>query len=105
MSKKNVDYKGRLRSVTVGFRMSPQEADLLNRLVKVSGLNKQDYLIHRALQREITVTGNPKVFIGLKRELIRLGDELGRISKACEITEEQLIVLNQIANIISVVKK
>lgn len=105
MSEKNVDNKGRFRSVTVGFRMSPQEADLLNQLVQISGLNKQDYLIHRALKREITVVSNPKVFIGLKRELIRLCDELEKISSICEITEEQLIVLNQITNIISAVKK
>ena len=105
MSEKNVDCKGRLRSVVVGFRMSPQEADLLNQLIRVSGLNKQDYLIHRALQREITVIGSPKVFIGLKRELLRLYDELESINCTCEITEEQLIVLNQIADIISAVKE
>lgn len=105
MSEKNVDNKGRLRSVVVGFRMSPQEADLLNQLVQVSGLSKQDYLICRALQREVTVVGNPKVFIGLKRELIRLCNEIERISSTREITEEQLIVLNQIANIISALKK
>lgn len=105
MSEKNVDNKGRLRSVIVGFRMSPQEADLLDQLVQVSGLNKQDYLIHRALQREITVIGNPKVFIGLKLELQRLCEELGRISSTREITEEQLIVLKQIADIISAIKK
>jgi len=104
VSEKNVDYKGRLRSVTVGFRMSPQEADLLNRLVQVSGLSKQDYLIHRVLQQEITVIGNPKVFIGLKRELISLCDELERINSISKITEEQLIMLNQITNILSSMK-
>ena len=52
MSHKNVDSKNRLRSVVVGFRMSPEEAELLNSLVKVSGLNKQDYLINRALQQD-----------------------------------------------------
>ena len=64
MSYKNVDNKNRLRSVVVGFRMSPEEAELLNSLVKVSGLNKQDYLINRALQRDIVVNGNPRVYIG-----------------------------------------
>ena len=103
MSEKNVDNKGRLRSVVVGFRMSPQEADLLNQLVQISGLNKQDYLIDRALQREITVIGNPKTFIGLKRELIRLCDELKSISNICEITEEQLIVLNQMQRLFLII--
>lgn len=105
MSEKNVDDHNRLRSKIVAFRMSPEEANLLNRLVQVSGLNKQDYLINRALQREITVLGNPKVYIGLKREIIRLCDELERINNVSEITEEQLIMLNQIADIISAIKK
>ena len=105
MSEKNVDKHNRWRSKTVAFRMSPEEADLLNQLVQISGLSKQDYLIHRALQRKVTVVGNPKVFIGLKRELIILYNELKRINNACEITEEQLIVLNQIADIISDIKK
>ena len=55
MSHKNVDSKNRLRSVVVGFRMSPEEAELLNSLVKVSGLNKQDYLINRALQQDVII--------------------------------------------------
>lgn len=105
MSEKNVDNHNRLRSKIVAFRMSPKEADLLNQLVQVSGLNKQDYLINRALQRGITVVGNPKVYIGLKREIIRLCDELERISSTREITEEQLIMLNQIVDIISAIKR
>lgn len=104
MSEKNVDNHNRLRSKIVAFRMSPEEANLLNQLVQVSGLNKQDYLINRALQREITVVGNPKVYIGLKRETIRLCDELESINSISEITEEQLIILNQITNILSLMK-
>ena len=33
MSAKNLDAKGRFRSVTVGFRVSPEEGDLLDRMV------------------------------------------------------------------------
>lgn len=45
MSHKNVDSKNRLRSVVVGFRMSPEEAELLNSLVKVSGISRIILLI------------------------------------------------------------
>lgn len=45
MSHKNLDAQGRFRSKTIAFRMSPEESDLLNSLVRVSGYNKQDYLI------------------------------------------------------------
>lgn len=101
MSHKNVDTKNRLRSVVVGFRMSPEEAYLLNGLVKVSGLNKQDYLINRALQRDVIVNGNPKVFIGLKKELIALYNEFQRLNDCSQITDEQLILLNQIIKILN----
>lgn len=101
MSHKNVDNKNRLRSVVVGFRMSPEEAELLNSLVKVSGLNKQDYLINRALQRDVIVNGNPRVYIGLKKELIALCNELQRLNDCSQITDEQFILLNQIMKILN----
>ena len=100
MSHKNVDSKNRLRSVVVGFRMSPEEAELLNGLVKVSGLNKQDYLINRALQRDVIINGNPKVYIGLKKELIALFNEFQRLNDCSQLSEEQLILLNQIIKIV-----
>lgn len=102
MSEKNVDVKGRFRSVTVGFRMSPEEADLLNRLVKISGMNKQDYLIDRALQTEITVISNPRVYIGLKRELTKLCEELNRINNSSDISTEQITLIEQIVTILKV---
>lgn len=101
MSHKNVDSKNRLRSVVAGFRMSPEEANLLNGLVKVSGLNKQDYLINRALQRNVIVNGNPRVYIGLKKELIALYNEFQRLNNCSQITDEQLILLNQIVKILN----
>lgn len=102
MSEKNVDVKGRFRSVTVGFRMSPEEADLLNRLVKISGMNKQDYLIDRALQTEITVIANTRVYIGLKRELTKLCEELNRINNSSDISNEQMTLIEQIVTILKV---
>ena len=41
MSEKNLDKHGRLRSKTVAFRMSPKEANLLDRLVAISGVTKR----------------------------------------------------------------
>lgn len=101
MSHKNLDSHNRLRSIVVGFRMSPEEANLLNRLVEISGLNKQDYLINRALQCDVIVNGNPRVYIGLKKELIALYNELHRLNNCSQITEEQLILLNQIMKILN----
>ena len=38
---KSLDYKGRWRNHTVAFRVSDEEAKLLNDLVALSGLTKQ----------------------------------------------------------------
>ncbi|EAC8684450.1 mobilization protein, partial [Listeria monocytogenes] len=54
MSVKTLDGKGRWRNKIVAFRVSPEENEHLNKLVKLSGLNKQEYLIHRILMEEIT---------------------------------------------------
>ena len=43
MSAKNVDKHNRFRSITVGFRVSPEENEELNRAVALSGLPKQEY--------------------------------------------------------------
>lgn len=71
MSKKNLDQNGRLRNVVVGFRMSEEEVDLLNRRVLISGLTKQEFIINSILGKEVTVYGNPYVFRSLQDELIK----------------------------------
>ena len=69
MTKKNYDNKGRLRNKMMSFRMSPEEAEMLNRKIALSGKTKQDYIIGCILEKEIKVQGNPYVFRSLKNEL------------------------------------
>mgnify|MGYP000915928488 CR=1 FL=1 len=47
MSLKVNDRKGRWRNKTVAFRMSPEEDEKLETVVRLSGLTKQDYIIKR----------------------------------------------------------
>ena len=69
MSAKNLDKKNRFRSKTVAFRVSPEEWEQFEIAVKLSGLNKQDYLISRISQRDIVVQGNPRVYKALRNQL------------------------------------
>ena len=57
-----MDCCNRWRNRTVSFRMSPEEDALLDSMVRLSGMTKQDYIIARLLKYEITVQGNPKVY-------------------------------------------
>ena len=72
MSEKNYDDHNRWRNKTVAFRMSPEESEQLDKFVKLSGYTKQDYLIKRALQQEVKVVGNPRVFKALKNQMAEI---------------------------------
>ena len=46
MSAKNMDKHNRWRNKTVAFRVSPEEDAQIEMAVKLTGLTKQDYIIH-----------------------------------------------------------
>ena len=105
MSAKNCDALGRFRSVTVGFRVSPEEGTQLDRLVQLSGLTKQDYITDRLLERAIVVNGNPKVYKALKRQLTNVLDELRRIEAGASVDEELMELIRFIASIMNGMKE
>ena len=105
MSAKNCDEQGRLRSVTVGFRVSPEEGAQLDRLVKLSGQTKQDYITDRLLERAVVVQGNPKVYKALKGQLTDVLDELKRIEAGASVDEELMELIRFIASIMNGMKE
>lgn len=92
---KNTDRKGRLRSKIISFRMSPEESEQLDAFVKISGLTKQDYIISRALQRDIVVQGSPRTYKALKDQLADVLEKLEQRSDLKDINEV-LAVIEQI---------
>ena len=100
MSAKNVDRHNRFRSITVGFRVSPEEQEELNRAVALSGLPKQEYCYRRCLNRDVVVQGNPRVYKALKQELAAVLAELQRIEAGNGVDEELLNVIELISVIL-----
>lgn len=96
MSARNLDKQNRFRSVTVGFRVSPEEHEHINKAVALSGLSKQEYCYRRCLGRDIIVQGNPKVYKALKDHLAEVLDELKRIEAGRGIDNELLENINLI---------
>lgn len=96
---KNLDTKGRWRNRNVGFRVSEEEAKLLDDLVELSGLAKQDYILRRLLNREVVVQGNPKVFKALKHQMTRIYEELKHLESVSDDNEEILIAVEMVATI------
>lgn len=98
MSAKNLDKHNRFRNITVGFRVSPEEHETINRLVALSGLSKQEYCYRKCINREIVVEGNPRVFRALKLELAAVLCELKRIENGSNVSADLLEVISQINN-------
>lgn len=93
---RTLDYKGRWRNHTVAFRVSNEEANLLNDLVALSGLTKQDYSTRRLLCRDVVVQGNPRVYKALKYQMAAIYEELKRLEALSPDNDELLYTLQVI---------
>ena len=94
---RTLDYKGRWRNHTVAFRVSDEESKLLNDLVAMSGLTKQDYITRRLLCRDVVVQGNPRVYKALKNQMVSIYEELKRLEALSPDNDELLYTLQVIA--------
>ena len=104
MSAKNRDNKNRWRNITVGFRVSPEENELINKAVALSGLPKQEYCYRRCLNQDVVVQGNPRVYKALKLELDSVLTELKRIEAGSSVDEELMNVIERISIILGGLK-
>ena len=104
MSAKNRDNKNRWRNITVGFRVSPEENELINKAVALSGLPKQEYCYRRCLNQDVVVQGNPRVFKSLHNELAAVLTELRRIEAGNDVNDELLNVIELITVILGGLK-
>ena len=97
MSAKNVDRHNRFRSITVGFRVSPEEQEELNRAVALSGLPKQEYCYRKCMDRDVVVQPNPRVHKALRNQMTAILTELERIAAGDSVPDELLSTINLIA--------
>ena len=96
MSAKNLDSHKRFRNITVGFRVSAEENELINKAVALSGLPKQEYCYRRCLEQDVVVQGNPRVYKALRNELANVLFELKRIENLNESHDELLQLIKLI---------
>ena len=101
---KNLDCKGRWRNKTVAFRVSEEEAKLIDKCVALSGLTKQDYIIRRLQCRDVVVQGNPRVYKALRNQMADIYEELKRLESVSEANDELLYTIQMIAEIMNGLK-
>ena len=100
-----MDKQGRWRNKTVSFRMSNEEIRLLNNLVSLSGLTKQDYIIKRLLCKDVVVVGNTRVYKALKNHMEQIFTEVKRLSTMQEIDDVTLSTIQFIGQILQGMKE
>ena len=105
MSAKNMDKHNRWRSRQVAFRLSPEEADLLDTYVRLSGLTKQDYITRRLLDTEVVVQGNPRVFKALRNQMAEILTQLQRIEAGVALDAELVEVIQFLSKIMDGMKE
>ena len=81
----------------IAFRMSPEEDEVLEAKVKLSGLTKQEYIIRRLTDREITVVGNPRVYQALRGQMELIYQELQRLTVDEEVPPDLLETLQMVS--------
>ena len=101
MSLKNCDNKNRWRNKTIGFRVSPEENELINAYVAASGLTKQEFLAANMLNAKFTVRGSSRVYYGLKKDLELVYGELCRLSEGQSVDKELIALTRFVAKIIA----
>lgn len=105
MSVRTLDMQGRWRSVTVAFRISPEENALLDTAVRLSGLTKQEYIIRRLQDHEISVQGNSRVYKALRLELEHVQNQLARLSDGESVDSDLLKTIRMLARVMEDLKQ
>lgn len=104
MSAKNLDRQNRFRCKTVGFNVSPEESELINKAVAMSGLSKQEYCYRKCTNQDVVVVGNPRVYKALRNELRAVLEELQRIENGSNINLDLLSLIELITKTLSGLK-
>ena len=85
MSAKNMDKHNRWRSRQVAFRLSPEEADLLD--------------------TDVVVQGNPRVFKALRNQMAEILTQLQRVEAGASPDAELMEVIRYLAKIMDGMKE
>lgn len=92
------NYK-RIRCKYVNFRVTPKEAEELDKYVALSGLLKQEYLVSKVLNRDVVVKGNPRVFKVLTKTMNDILNELRRINDSSKVDIEFREFIKHVADL------
>ena len=84
----------------MAFRVSQEESEQIDRMVRLSGLTKQDYIIQSVLHQKVVATGNLLMLVQFRKNLQQIERELERIEKASDMDGELLTPIRSMLEIL-----
>lgn len=93
---KKKNEKKRKRSVIVNFRVTPEEKQLIDERIVLSGLARAEFFINSCMHQKIVTFGNVRTFGEMKRKLAGIDRHLQQIEKSEELDLEVLESLRMV---------
>ena len=82
---KKKNEKNRKRSVIVNFRVTPEEKQLIDERIALSGLPRAEFFIQSCMYQKVITFGNVKTFDGIKKKLLVIDEHLQAVEKSKEL--------------------
>ena len=98
---KKKNEKNRKRSVIVNFRVTPEEKNLINERIALSGLPRAEFFIQSCMYQKVITFGNVKTFDAIKKKLVVIDEHLQAGGKSEELDLEILESLRMILEMLA----
>lgn len=98
--KKKKDEKARKRNVIMNFRVSPQEKELIEKRIALSGLSKSEFFIQSCMYQKILVKGNVRIYDEMRKQLAVIKEHLSKVESTEDLELDVMESLRMIAEIL-----
>ena len=99
-TKKKKDEKKRKCNIIMNFRVSPEEKQMIEERVKLSGMAKGEYFIQSCMYQKISVLGNIRTFDAIKESVSKLDRKLMELQSVEELDEVTLESLRMVLELL-----
>ena len=99
-TKKKKDEKKRKRNIIMNFRVSPEEKQMIEERVRLSGMAKGEYFIQSCMYQKISVLGNIRTFDAIKESVSKLDRKLMELQSVEELDEVTLESLRMVLELL-----
>lgn len=98
--RKKKDEKARKRNVIMNFRVSPQEKELIEKRIALSGLSKSEFFIQSCMYQKILVKGNVRTYDEMRKQLAVIKEHLSKVESTEDLELDVMESLRMIAEIL-----